>query len=125
MAGKPLKHQHDRWLQQLHGDIGSILLLLFLYTLQGIPMGLAASVPLILQEKNIGYAEQAVFSLVTWPFSLKLLWAPIVDSLYSPRFGRRKSWLIPVQLAIGTVMIGVGYCITDLLGVRFTSEGIS
>ncbi|RHY27047.1 hypothetical protein DYB32_007089 [Aphanomyces invadans] len=71
-----------------------------LYTLQGIPMGLSSSVPFLLQSK-VGYAEQATFSLVSWPFSLKLLWAPIVDSFFVESFGRRKSWLVPVQLAWG------------------------
>lgn len=41
-------------------------------------MGLAASVPLLLQERGASYSQQAVFSLVSWPFSLKLLWAPLV-----------------------------------------------
>ena len=30
----------------------------------------------------VSYKEQAVFALCSWPFSLKLLWAPIVDSVY-------------------------------------------
>lgn len=44
---------------------------------------------------------QALFSLAAWPFSLKLLWAPLVDALYIQRIGRRKSWLIPVQYLMG------------------------
>jgi len=35
---------------------------------------------------------------------MKLLWAPIVDSVFSRRLGRRKSWLIPVQYLIGACM---------------------
>lgn len=42
---------------------------------------------------------------MTWPFSLKLLWAPIVDSIYSTRIGRRKTWLIPTQYLIGAFML--------------------
>ena len=53
----------------------------------------------------MSYADQGTFSFAFWPFSLKLLWAPIVDSIYSKRIGRRKSWLIPVQYAIGIFMI--------------------
>ena len=30
------------------------------------------------QEKGVSYAEQGTFSLASWPFSLKLLWAPLV-----------------------------------------------
>ncbi len=73
----------------IHGELGNVLLLLFLYVLQGIPLGLAGSIPLILQSKSVSYKDQAFFSFVFWPFSLKLLWAPLVDALYFSRFGRR------------------------------------
>lgn len=73
----------------IRGELRSVSLLLFLYVLQGIPLGLAGSVPLILQSRNVSYTDQAFFSFVFWPFSLKLLWAPLVDSLYFSRFGRR------------------------------------
>ena len=43
---------------------------------------------------------QTLFTLVSWPFSLKMLWAPLVDSCYIKAFGRRKSWLVPTQLLI-------------------------
>ncbi len=58
-------------------DLPSIVLLLVLYTLQGIPMGLSGSIPFLLLEK-VSYSEQAIFSLVSIPFSMKLLWAPLV-----------------------------------------------
>lgn len=73
----------------IRGELGNVLLLLFLYVLQGIPLGLAGSIPLILQSKGVNYKDQAFFSFVFWPFSLKLLWAPLVDALYVSRFGRR------------------------------------
>lgn len=111
-------------------------LLIVLYTLQGIPMGLSASIPFLIQQKvklmttmaaaaaggdaastasavgsaaahaaKLSYSANAIFALCSWPFSLKLLWAPIVDSVYFKRFGRRKSWLVPVQTAAGIVMV--------------------
>lgn len=73
----------------IRGELSNVLLLLFLYVLQGIPLGLAGSIPLILQSKSVSYKDQAFFSFVFWPFSLKLLWAPLVDALYFSRFGRR------------------------------------
>ena len=66
--------------------------------LQGIPLGLAAAIPLILTNRHVSYKQQAEFSFAYWPFSIKLLWAPIVDSCYLPSFGRRKTWLVPVQV---------------------------
>ena len=82
-------------------DRGSIALLVFLYVLQGIPLGLAGSIPYLLQSRNVNYKDQAIFSFVYWPFSIKLLWAPIVDAVFVSSFGRRKTWLVPVQYLIG------------------------
>ena len=99
-------------------DKRNLALLFLLYTLQGVPLGLAASVPMLLQELKVGYKQQAIFSLVSWPFSVKLLWAPIVDSIYSNRFGRRKSWLIPTQYMIGSTMILLSYYINSMIGTE-------
>ena len=54
-------------------------------------------------EYLFSYKQQAEFSLAYWPFSVKLLWAPIVDSCFIKSFGRRKSWLVPVQYLIGRI----------------------
>ncbi|RMC01879.1 hypothetical protein DUI87_21040 [Hirundo rustica rustica] len=97
-------------------ELGSILLLLVLYVLQGIPLGLAGSVPLILQSKSASYTDQAFFSFVFWPFSLKLLWAPLVDAVYLRGFGRRKSWLVPTQYVLGIFMIYMSTQVDALLG---------
>lgn len=86
-------------------DGRAIASLMFLYVLQGIPLGLISAMPLLLTNKGITYEQQALFSLTFWPFSLKLLWAPFVDSLYIKSFGRRKSWLLPVQYLIGFFML--------------------
>ena len=97
-------------------DQGSIILLTFLYILQGIPLGLAGTVPIMLQSMGVSYKEQAIFSFVYWPFAIKLLWAPIVDSFYISSFGRRKSWLLPTQYLLGFFMIVLSYNIPYLLG---------
>ncbi|KAG5442013.1 Acetyl-coenzyme A transporter 1 [Clonorchis sinensis] len=100
------------------GDVANVLLLIALYMMQGIPLGLSAAVPYILQSdpNTASYQTQATFSLVTWPFSLKLLWAPLVDAIYSTRFGRRKSWLIPVQYAIGVDLLVLASNVDSWLG---------
>ncbi|MFH4983468.1 hypothetical protein AB6A40_010177 [Gnathostoma spinigerum] len=108
------------WIQRayhsLHGDFASMGLLLFLYLLQGIPLGLIAAIPLVLQSKNVSYAEQAVFSFAHWPFSLKLFWAPIVDSVYCKRLGRRKSWMVPCQYLIGIFLVLLSYKVSNFMG---------
>ncbi|KAM4627257.1 acetyl-coenzyme A transporter 1 isoform 1-T2 [Polymixia lowei] len=99
----------------IHSEVGNVSLLLFLYVLQGIPLGLAGSIPLILQSKNVSYKDQAFFSFVFWPFSLKLLWAPLVDALYLSKFGRRKSWLVPTQYLLGLFMLYLSLTIDSIL----------
>ncbi|KAJ8357825.1 hypothetical protein SKAU_G00206190 [Synaphobranchus kaupii] len=99
----------------LKGELGNVLLLLFLYVLQGIPLGLAGSIPLIMQSKKVSYKDQAYFSLVFWPFSLKLLWAPLVDAVYVQKFGRRKSWLVPTQYLLGLFMLYLSATAESLL----------
>ena len=97
----------------LWDDKESVMILLLLYTLQGIPMGLSGSIPLIMKDSGASYGDLSMFSMVSLPFSLKLLWAPIVDSIYIRGFGRRKTWLIPVQLLCGVVMLFGSLFITD------------
>ena len=86
----------DMW-KQLSGDKLHVVVLFFLYCLQGIPLGLKSSIPLILTMKGTPYTQQATFSISSYPFSMKVLWAPLVDSIFWSKFGKRKSWLVPVQ----------------------------
>lgn len=106
----------------LYGDRANIALLFFLYLLQGIPLGLSAAVPMILQNRKVSYKQQAEFSFVHWPFSLKLLWAPIVDSIYSAHFGRRKTWLVPTQYLIGVFMLFLSINVDRWLGNEDINE---
>jgi MFS family permease len=86
-------------------DRRNFLLLVLLYFLQGVPMGLAmGSVPFLL-KKHLSYGQIGVFSLASYPYSLKLLWSPIVDAVWSQKFGRRKSWITPIQTISGITMI--------------------
>ncbi|VDP53205.1 unnamed protein product [Soboliphyme baturini] len=101
---------------KLEGDYLNIILLVFLYILQGVPLGLTASIPLILQNRHVSYKQQAAFSFAYWPFSLKLLWAPLVDAWYSKRFGRRRTWLIPTQYLIGLFLLLLSHYVTGILG---------
>lgn len=108
------KYDHEK--TDIRGDRANIALLFFLYLLQGIPLGLTAAIPMLLQNRGASYKQQAEFSFATWPFSLKLLWAPIVDSLFWSAFGRRKSWLIPIQYLIGIFMLMLSLRVNDWLG---------
>lgn len=53
----------------LRGDYGNAALLVLLYSFQGLLLGLCAAVPILLQNRGASYKEQALFSLVYYPFS--------------------------------------------------------
>ena len=104
-------------------DKRNFLLLVLLYFLQGIPMGLASgSVPFLLKG-YLSYGQIGVFSLAAYPYSLKLLWSPIVDAIWSRRFGRRKSWITPIQTLSGLAMIYLGTRIDDMMVVAGADGG--
>ncbi|KZT67668.1 hypothetical protein DAEQUDRAFT_693874 [Daedalea quercina L-15889] len=90
-------------------DRRAIILLIILYLIQGFPLGSSVtqhstgSLPFLLRE-HLSYSQLATFSLTTYPYSLKLFWSPIVDAIYTPALGRRKSWIIPMQLLVGSIM---------------------
>lgn len=85
------------------GLLGRAAFLTFLYFLQGIPLGLVlGSLPLLYAAK-ISYSEQSLFSLAGYPYSLKLFWSPIVDACYSRELGRRKTWILPIQVMLGVL----------------------
>ncbi|KAL2065300.1 hypothetical protein VTL71DRAFT_2969 [Oculimacula yallundae] len=90
-------------------------LLVLLYFLQGVPMGLATgSVPFLLKP-YMSYSALGVFSLASYPYSLKLLWSPVVDACWSPKLGRRKSWIMPIQMLSGIGMIWLGARVKEMM----------
>lgn len=104
-------------------DRRNFLFLVLLYFLQGIPMGLASgSVPFLL-KKHLSYGQIGVFSLAVYPYSLKLLWSPIVDAVWNPRIGRRKSWIMPIQMFSGFGMIYLGSRIKEMMVSAGASDG--
>ena len=78
-------------------------------------MGLGRVVPMILKDRGCSFSELGTYSLQSWPFSLKLLWAPLVDCLFIRRFGRRKTWMVPAQVGIGLLMMWSSSRLDDLL----------
>ena len=60
-------------LKDLEGDKLHVCILLFLYCLQGIPLGLKSSIPLILTRRSVPYTEQAKFTIANYPYSMKVL----------------------------------------------------
>lgn len=96
-------------------DRNNFFVLVFLYLLQGIPVGLAfGSIPFLLKSR-LSYGQVGIFTLASYPYSLKLLWSPIVDAFYHKTFGRRKSWIVPIQTISAIVLLYLGTSVERLL----------
>eukprot|EP00042_Codosiga_hollandica_P042491 m.390360 g.390360 ORF g.390360 m.390360 type:complete len:490 (+) comp56342_c0_seq5:201-1670(+) len=96
--------------QQSWRDLSSterrnLAMLFVLYTIQALPLGLVSGTLPLLLKSTVSYSELGVLSLCYYPFSLKLLWSPVVDAVYSTRIGRRKTWIIATQLVMAVVFL--------------------
>lgn len=75
-----------------------MLLLGSLYFAQGLPYGFFTKpVPALLREQGVSLSKIGFASLLTLPWALKFLWAPLVDRYHWPRLGPRRSWILPMQ----------------------------
>lgn len=61
-----------------------------------------------LGEAGVDLETMGVFSLIGLAYAFKFLWSPLVDRIRLPgleRLGRRKSWLLPIQLSLGIIFV--------------------
>ena len=79
-------------LQDLEGDKLHVCILLFLYCLQGIPLGLKSSIPLILTRRSVPYTQQAKFTIANYPYSMKVDKCKCVSMHYFRRQEQLKKW---------------------------------
>lgn len=79
-----------------------------------LPLGFASGLPLALTAGTLQawLAAEAVdlktigiFTLVGLPYTLKFLWAPLMDRIVPPWFGRRRGWMLLSQLCVA---LGLG-----------------
>lgn len=88
----------------------TLTLLLFLYLSQGLPFGFqVTALPVYLRESGISLTIIGYSTALALPWLFKALWAPLLDSYWSSRIGRRRSWIIPLQLLLIISMITAFY----------------
>jgi PAT family beta-lactamase induction signal transducer AmpG len=86
-------------------------------------MGFSSGLPLALTFGTLSYrlAELGVsltaiglFGLVRFSYSVKFLWAPLIDRMPIPyltaRLGRRRSWALAIQIVLAAAIVALGAC---------------
>jgi MFS transporter, PAT family, beta-lactamase induction signal transducer AmpG len=80
-------------------------------------MGFSSGMPLLLtgsvlqawmKEEGVDLGTIGLFALVGLPYTLKFLWAPVLDRYTLPLLGRRRGWLLVMQVALMLAIIGLG-----------------
>src|ERR1700704_858541 len=103
-----------------------VLIVLFLGFSAGLPLALSGSTLLVwMREAGVDLGTIGLFALVGTPYTIKFLWAPIVDALdapvLSPLLGRRRGGLVLAQLLLiaATVFLGLTDPVSAPLLVAF------
>jgi PAT family beta-lactamase induction signal transducer AmpG len=87
-----------------------------LYLVQGLPFGFQAkALPVYLTAHGLSLTEVGFAGAVSAPWLLKPLWAPFVDRYASARFGRRRSWIVPLQAALASTCLGLAFVPAEAL----------
>ena len=81
-------------------------------------MGFSCGLPLLLtgsvlqawmREEGMDLGTIGLFALVGLPYTLKFLWAPVLDRFTLPFLGRRRGWLLLAQLALVFSLLGFSF----------------
>jgi PAT family beta-lactamase induction signal transducer AmpG len=83
-----------------------------------LPLGFASGLPLALTSgtlqawltvAGVDLKTIGIFTLVGLPYSLKFLWAPVMDRITLPWLGRRRGWMLVTEIAVaaGLALMGL------------------
>src|SRR5262245_60923722 len=72
-----------------------------LYFAEGFPFGIAVdNLPVYFRVHGVSLTEIGLMSLLGMPWTLKVLWSPLVD-----RFGTRQQWIVSCLLIMAVVLM--------------------
>jgi len=86
-----------------------MLICVFTGFASGLPLYVIYSlIPPWLATKGVSLKDIGFFYILTLPYNIKFLWAPLADELVPPFFGRRRGWLLITQIALFLVIALMG-----------------
>jgi PAT family beta-lactamase induction signal transducer AmpG len=92
-----------------------VLIVLFLGFSAGLPLALSGSTLAVwMTESGVDLKTIGLFAAVGTPYTIKFLWAPLVDALDVPLvsrlLGRRRGWLVLAQLLLMAAIVFLAFC---------------
>lgn len=87
----------------------SMTVVLFLGLASGLPLALTSgSLQAWLTVANVPLHTIGFLSLVGLPYTLKFLWAPLMDRFTPPFLGRRRGWILLMQFCLAIILVVMG-----------------
>src|SRR3982751_5356128 len=92
-----------------------VLIVMFLGFSAGLPLALSGSTLQVwATEGGVNLRTIGLFAIIGTPYTIKFLWAPIVDALDVPvlarLLGRRRGWLVFSQLLLIAAIAFLAFC---------------
>ena len=90
-----------------------VLIVLLLGFSAGLPLSLSGETLRVwMADRGVDLGTIGLLTLAGLPYTIKFLWAPIVDALDAPwlsaRLGRRRGWLVAAQLMLMLAIVFLG-----------------
>ncbi len=96
---RPMSESKPRLRQALFNR--RMLICVFTGFSSGLPLYLLVNLlPAWLRSEAIDLRSIGLFTLIQFPFTWKFLWAPLLDRYTPPFLGRRRGWMLSVQLLL-------------------------
>ncbi len=84
--------------------------MMFFGFFSGLPIGLTGVMLQAWMTKvGLNLHTIGIFSLIGVPYTLKFLWSPFMDRFVPPGLGRRRGWIVLVQLALLLGIAALGF----------------
>src|SRR3989440_3210852 len=92
-----------------------VLIVLLLGFSSGLPLALSGSTLLVwMREAGVDLGIIGLFALVGTPYTIKWVWAPVIDAVDAPVlariFGRRRGWLLFSQILLIISIMLLAFC---------------
>ena len=86
-----------------------VVTLCALYFAQGLPWGfMTIALISFLTSRGVGESEAGeLAAIVLLPWTFKLVWAPLIDTVTIRSMGRRRPWIIGAELMMAVTMLGL------------------
>lgn len=86
-----------------------VLLLCMLYVAQGLPWGfMVTALVSFLTQHGMGSTDAGwLTGIVLLPWTFKLVWGPVIDTVTIRSMGRRRPWIIGAQFLMAVTLLGI------------------